>query len=103
MPSRRILTGTQCVKAAVKDWGGRRRYPSQRQDRAEPEPLERRQGEAARRLCKMGNRVGAEVPVLCRVGERSDTARIEYDYKGARHAEAGANSSSERSTGENTA
>jgi hypothetical protein len=56
-----------------------RRDPLQRQDRAEPEPLQRRQLEPAGQLRKVLERVGAGVAVVGRVRERAGADRVEHD------------------------
>ena len=74
------------MQAPVEHRGHRGRNPLQTDDRPEPEARQRRQLEAARHPGQVAQRVSAGVAVGTRVGECSDTARVEDDYERAPQA-----------------
>jgi hypothetical protein len=76
---RRVLAGPERVQAAVERRRARRRDALQRQDRAEPEPLHPRQLQTAGQLGQMGERGGARVAVVGRVGQRARADGVEHD------------------------
>ena len=79
----------------------------QRQDRAEPQPPQRREVESAGRLGEVSERVGARVAVVGGVGRRAGPARVEDDDEGPaaheRRRGRGSVTRSERKRGTNAA
>ena len=77
------LPGPQRVQPAVDDGRVRGRAAAQRERGAEPEALEVREVEAARRLGDVAERVRPRVAVLGGVGELPGAAGVQDDDEGA--------------------
>jgi hypothetical protein len=82
----RLLARPERVKSPVHDRVGGRRHALDRDDRAEPEPFQRRQVEAAHPLGQVAQRVGAGVALVeVGVGQGSHPAGVEHDHGCTRH------------------
>ena len=85
VPGGRVLAGAERRQAPVHHGLRRRRQSGQREDRAQPQPPQRGQFEAAEMLGEVGQGVGTGVAVLGGVRGGAHAAGVEHDDERAPH------------------